>query len=86
MTMRTETTSRGFQIMEIDSTHRDYPGPLEVQQSSAIGATLDAYARPGSSFLWVGVGEARAHLDRDAVGKLAELLTHWLNTGRLFDG
>jgi hypothetical protein len=60
-------TPRGFGYSEFASTHREYPGPLEVQESSVATQRC----------LWIGSGEARAHLDEDRVRELLDLLTWW---------
>lgn len=67
MTGFQKRTPRGFGYSEFASTHREYPGPLEVQESSVATQRC----------LWIGSGEARAHLDEDRVRELLDLLTWW---------
>lgn len=80
--MQTETSDRGFRHI----THPGYPTDRSrgeqrlVSESSAIGEYDDAFDRPGSSFLWVG---EHHRLDRDQVAELRDILTHWINHGRL---
>lgn len=47
-----DKTPRGFEIVKLTDA---YGVECSVQQSSACADTDDAYNRPGSSYLWVGV-------------------------------
>lgn len=60
-------TARGFGYSEFPSTHRDYSGPLQVQESSLASRRC----------LWVGVDD-RAHLDEEQVRAVRDLLSTWL--------
>lgn len=82
--MTESTERRGFQ----DVLAEGYPAVPSagmhrlVGQSSVNGDYPDSDELPGSSSLWVG---EHHHLNRDEVAKLRDYLTHWLETGRLFD-
>lgn len=75
-----EKTERGFEIVRADVDHYL---EFSLQQSSAIGNYPGSYDRPGSSYLWVGVGANRTHLSRDEARELADRLAAWLATGSL---
>lgn len=47
-----DKTPRGFEIVKLTDA---YGVECSVQQSSACADTDDAYNRPGSSYLWIGV-------------------------------
>lgn len=47
-------TGRGFELIEFTD---GYGKKCSIQQSSAIGDEDDAFDRPGSSRLWVGINE-----------------------------
>lgn len=80
--MRVKHTMRGFGAVE----HQLYPSGEDgylLQESSAIdSAHQDAFDKPGSSYLWVGIGGS-FHLSRDEVEELIGYLKRWLKTGRL---
>ena len=81
--MRKTSGRRGFQ----DVLHDGYETETSrgehrlVGQSSAIGDYDDSWDRPGSSLLWVGEYH---HLNREEVAELRDMLTMWLETGKLF--
>ena len=71
-------TNRGFEIVTFD----DRAGlACSLQESSAIGDQEGAYENPGSSFVWLGPGDNRMHLDRQMVAGLIARLRSWLNEG-----
>ena len=75
MKMDVQTTDRGFQRIEFqDHNHRE----CSLQQSS-----LALFEPPGSSALWLGVGEERMHLEIEMVEVLVKHLMVWLDTGSL---
>lgn len=75
---RNSETCHGFSVVDfVDSNGKE----CSVQQSSAIGDYEDAIGRPGTSFVWLGVGEDRMHLDREQVRGLINRLQCWLDTG-----
>lgn len=79
--MQVTRGDRGFRSV----THPVYPPGADkddrvVTQSSAVGDYDDSWARPGSSYLWVGVTH---HLDREEVRQLVRHLEAWLATGSL---
>lgn len=78
--MNIKETDRGFQVGAFrDANDQE----CSIQQSSAIGDYHDAYDRPGTSFLWLGLDRGRMHLTREQARELALLLTRWCDTGRL---
>lgn len=79
--MKETITERGFRLV----THKYNLGGEGrlVQESSAIGHYDDSYAKPGSSYLWLG---EEHHLDRTEVAMLRDYLDHWLTNGRLGRG
>jgi hypothetical protein len=80
--MRLIKTPRGFERV----IHVAYPTSLGssidmlIQQSCGIGEYLDAFDRPGSSYLWI---TDDFHLNREEVEHLRDRLTAWLSTGSL---
>lgn len=74
-----ETTPRGFQVIRFADAHQM---ECSLQQSSAIDDTERGMSQPGSSFVWLGLGDERMHLHRDHVCDLVEQLRHWLVNGR----
>ena len=65
--------------------HRVHAGieqTVVVGQSVASRPDPDVLTQPGSSYLWLSGGH---HLDRQEVRELMRYLSHWVNTGRLFD-
>ena len=80
-------TGRGFSVVDfVDANGQE----CSVQQSSAVGDYEDSVGRPGTSFVWLGVGEDRMHIDREQVRGLIDRLQCWLDTGcfgaELIDG
>ena len=81
--MKMERTYHGFPLL----THpayvvedEDHPEPRLAQMSSVVGEYADAFARPGSSALWIGQDH---HLNREEVAELVKHLKAWLETGTL---
>ena len=76
--MESIKTERGFVVVE----HPVYVkgDPRLIQESSACGDYEDAFEKPGSSFLWIGMDH---HLNREEVAELVGRMQHWLATGRL---
>ena len=78
---RGKETCRGFINCEFIDDHGLV---CSVQESSAIGATKDALANPGSSFLWLGPRSGqRMHLSRKQVDNLIRTLLYWRKYKRL---
>lgn len=75
-----QVTDRGFEIGYFSDANGS---ECVVQQSSAIGNHYDAYDRPGSLFVWLGVKGSAMHLDRDQVKALIDVLQTWSDTGSL---
>lgn len=67
------TTDRGFELISFQDA---YARDCSLQQSS-----LAIYETPGTSAVWLGVGEKRMHLRREHVQELIEVLQCWLDTG-----
>lgn len=67
-------TDRGFELIPFDDIYGNH---CSLQQSS-----LARYTQPGSSAVWLGVGDNRMHLDCDLVKALIGELEAWLETGR----
>ena len=59
-----ETTGRGFEIVKLIDA---YGIECSVQQSSACE---DAYDRPGSSYLWVGVDDPEPKVMRSQASEV----------------
>lgn len=76
-------TGRGFEYIEIPSYDKKGEKVGLVQASSAIGNYDDSMGWPGSSYLWIGEGTNRPHLDREDVAGLVRHLQNWLETGSL---
>lgn len=56
---KTEKTARGFMLGQF----KDHNGiSCSIQQSSAVGDTEDAWDRPGSSMLWLGVNDVKPEI------------------------
>ena len=69
-----ECTPRGFQRIEfLDDNFQS----CSLQQSS-----LAEYEPPGSSAIWLGVGDKRMHLQYKTVKLLVPILQAWIDTGR----
>ena len=62
-----ETTGRGFEIVKLIDA---YGIECSVQQSSACADTEDAYDRPGSSYLWVGVDDPEPKVMRSQASEV----------------
>lgn len=76
--MEINLTERGFEVADaMDSNGKEW----SLQQSSAIGDYDDSFDRPGSSYVWLGSGEERMHLNREQVGELVSCLVNWLRSG-----
>lgn len=71
--MKVERTERGFQIIRFKD---EYGNDCSLQQSS-----LAIYERPGTSAIWLGVGELRMHLTVKQLKKLMPHLQSWISTG-----
>jgi hypothetical protein len=52
--MKVELTGRGFERIDFADANGE---ACSIQQSSAIGDDDDAFERPGSSMLWLGVND-----------------------------
>jgi hypothetical protein len=70
---KVEHTSRGFEIIKF----KDYNGEESTLQQSSLAL----YNRPGSSAVWLGIGEDRMHLDTKIAKKLITVLSRWVDTG-----
>ncbi len=69
-------TDRGFERIDFGDWNDK---PCSLQQSSAIlDHYPDAFDRPGSSAVWLGRDDGRAHLSREQVAELVRHLTAWL--------
>ncbi len=68
-----QRTGRGIEIIKF--TDR-YGEACSLQQSS-----LAEFEPPGSSAVWLGMGDTRMHLDVEQVRSLVGRLTNWLDTG-----
>lgn len=68
-----KNTSRGFQLIEFSDINGE---ACSLQQSS-----LAIYEQPGTSAVWLGVGENRMHLNVDMVSNLVDVLSAWLKSG-----
>ena len=68
-----QLTLRGFQ--RIDFTDLDRQA-CSLQQSSRAN-----YEPPGSSAVWLGMGDNRCHLELEQVKALVEVLQCWIETG-----
>ncbi len=66
-------TSRGFERIDFVD---HYGEKCSLHQSS-----LADYEPPGSSAVWLGVGDERMHLDRNSVHALIGYLSRWLSKG-----
>jgi hypothetical protein len=75
-------TSRGFQIITFNDANEK---ECELQQSSAFDDTDRGWNAPGSSYVWLGVGDysERMHLHREHVLELINVLQGWLADGKL---
>ncbi len=78
--MNVTRSGRGFELIMHEAYLPYYEEARLVQASSAVGDYDDSFARPGSSYLWVG---DRHHLDREEVAELVAHLKAWLATGSL---
>jgi hypothetical protein len=70
-------TERHFEIVLFQDR---YKTPCSLQQSS-----LAESEQPGSSAVWLGVDQARMHLDLGQVQALIAVLENWVASGS-FDG
>ncbi len=71
-------TARGFEYIEF----KDRAGVVcSLQQSSVMDDTERGEETPGSSCVWLGQGDNRMHLDREAVKELTKWLNRWLEHG-----
>ena len=79
--MKTTKTDRGF-VQVWDEKYKHTPGEMSllISESSAVGDYEDSLERPGSSYLWVGLGH---HLNREEVQELITRMQTWVDTGRL---
>ena len=80
--MEVRATERGFERIDFwDCNYR----ACSLQQSSLalFDYSRDALLPPGSSALWLGVGDERMHLSTDHVEALIKHLMVWLDTGSL---
>lgn len=59
METKHSSTHRGFGLVKFDDANGE---ECSVQESSAIGNTTEEYERPGSSFLWIGVDDAKPQI------------------------
>jgi hypothetical protein len=66
-------TGRGFELIEFTDRNDQ---KCTLQQSSAAD-----YVQPGSSAIWLGVGETRMHLSLVQVEHLIGRLNNWVKTG-----
>ena len=87
ITFEDKQTERSFERFEFMDGYRNR---CSLQQSSVIGDYGDAFDRPGTSAVWLGVdipfdgsrgAPARMHLSREHVAALLPLLQRWLETG-----
>lgn len=70
---KVEHTARGFEIINF----RDHYG----QECSLQQSSLALYETPGTSAIWLGVGEERMHLTDEQVGVLIQRLSNWHREG-----
>ena len=68
-------TGRGFQYIEFQDRNGN---TCDIQQSSVAD-----YEPPGSSALWLGIGENRMHISLDQMRLLIPVLQRWVDTGKL---
>jgi len=68
-----QITQRAFEYVEFTDL---YGLKCSLQQSS-IALT----EQPGAGAVWLGIKNARMHLDVDGVRNLVDVLEHWLDTG-----
>jgi hypothetical protein len=71
--MEVKRTQRGFELIEFLDRNSQ---PCSLQQSSAAD-----YETPGSSAVWLGLGDHRMHLSLDHVSELVIYLQRWLDDG-----
>lgn len=68
-----KTNPRGFEFIEFE----DYNGQsCSLQQSS-----LALYEPPGTSAIWLGVGDQRMHLSLEQTQALLSILETWVKEG-----
>jgi hypothetical protein len=80
--MKIEHTGGGFEVINFN----DRCGiECSLQQSTTIGDADNAMQRPGSSFVWLGIGGDRMHLDADTVREIWRHLGNWLLHGSFED-
>ncbi len=68
-------TNRGFEMVEFEDTHGR---KCSVQQSSAIGDYDNSFDKPGSSFLWIGLAEAKPVIMKRDVKNAAGDAVGWI--------
>lgn len=73
--LKVERTGRGFEIIHFKDC---YGKDCSLQQSS-----LALYEEPGTSAVWLGVGDERMHLTVKQVKSLVAKLSLWAETGHL---
>ena len=71
--IKVERTPRNFQIILFKDYNSEF---CSLQQSS-----LALYEPPGTSAIWLGVGDKRMHLNLERVKSLIGLLQHWVDEG-----
>lgn len=78
--MQYSKTERGFERVDFKDTNSR---ECSLQQSSSTDHNYWQTALPGTSFLWLGRGDERMHLDRGQVEELRDRLAAWLETGSI---
>lgn len=76
--MQVQRTERGFELIEFkDANGKD----CSLQGSSAIGDREEDALNPGTSFVWLGKGSERMHLNHEQVFTITRKLLNWLDHG-----
>ena len=70
---RIERTDRGFQIIRFQDRNE--------QKCSLQMSSLADFEKPGTSAVWLGIGNARMHLDLARVRALHSVLGKWIEEG-----
>ena len=82
-------TATDLRVMVVQTFHRGYCGCAVCEGTPTMAELRFAEAdigRPGSSFVWLGVGKQRMHLTVEQARELSVLLTRWADTGSFVAG